>query len=180
MKFDSLDSDFVCTRLHQVPSNRILTKLTLRLHLRSLSVHCEFSRIVCVSLFSYQCSLCLSFRQLIYFITFISVYQELFSFFEASFFETVFEVMCRSSRRLAYIITSSTACQQLFSVFLNFFVFLVLQNFLVKTCIFFCQEPDGIRMIIFSPFFSAAVNTGICFLRRACTTGYVSNTFPST
>ena len=81
MKFDSLDSDFVCTRLHQVPSNRILTKLALRLHSRSLSVHCEFSRIVCVSLFSYQCSLCLSLRQLIYFITFISVCQELFSFF---------------------------------------------------------------------------------------------------
>ena len=82
MKFDSLDSDFVCTRLHQVPSNRILTKLTLRLHLRSLSVHCEFSRIVCVSLFSYQCSLCLSLRQLVYFITFISACQVLFlSFF---------------------------------------------------------------------------------------------------
>ena len=86
MKFDSLDSDFVCTHLHQVPSNRILTKLTLRLHLRSLSVHCEFSRIVCVSLFSYQCSLCLSFRQLIQFITFISVCQELFSFFWSKFF----------------------------------------------------------------------------------------------
>ena len=86
MKFDSLDSGFVCTRLHQVPSNRILTKLTLRLHLRSLSVHCEFSRIVCVSLFSYQCSLCPSLRQLIHFITFISVCQELFSFFWSKFF----------------------------------------------------------------------------------------------
>ena len=62
MKFDSLDSSFVCTRFHQVPSNRILTKLTLRFHSCSLSVHCEFSRIVCVSLFSYQGSLfvCLS------------------------------------------------------------------------------------------------------------------------
>ena len=121
MKFDSLDSDFVCTRLHQVPSNRILTKLTLRLHLRSLSVHCEFSRIVCVSLFSYQCSLYLSFRQLIYFITFISVCQELFSFFEASFFETVFEVMCRSSKRLVYPITMFFVCQQLFFLFLKLF-----------------------------------------------------------
>ena len=121
MKFDSLDSDLVCTRLHQVPSNRILTKLTLRLHLRSLSVHCEFSRIVCVSLFSYQCSLCLSFRQLIYFITFISVCQELFSFFEASFFETVFEVMCRSSKRLVYPITMFFVCQQLFFLFLKLF-----------------------------------------------------------
>ena len=62
MKFDSLDSSFVCTRFHQVPSNRILTKLALRFHSCSLSVHCEFSRIVCVSLFSYQGSLfvCLS------------------------------------------------------------------------------------------------------------------------
>ena len=57
MKFDSLDSDFVYTRLHQVPSNRILTKLAFRLYSCSLSVHCEFSRIVCVSLFSYQGSL---------------------------------------------------------------------------------------------------------------------------
>ena len=57
MKFDSLDSNFACARFHQVPSNRILTKLTLRFHLCSLSVHCEFSRIVCVSLFSYQGSL---------------------------------------------------------------------------------------------------------------------------
>ena len=121
MKFDSLDSDFVCTHLHQVPSNRILTKLTLRLHLRSLSVHCEFSRIVCVSLFSYQCSLCLSFRQLIYFITFISVCQEPFSFFEASFFETVFEVMCRSSKRLVYPITMFFVCQQLFFLFSKLF-----------------------------------------------------------
>ena len=57
MKFDSLDSNFACARFHQVPSNRILTKLTLRFHSCSLSVHCEFSRIVCVSLFSYQGSL---------------------------------------------------------------------------------------------------------------------------
>ena len=54
MKFDSLDPNFACARFHQVPSNRILTKLTLRFHSCSLSVHCEFSRIVCVSLFSYQ------------------------------------------------------------------------------------------------------------------------------
>ena len=132
-------------------------------HCLVINVHC-----VCLSDSSYSLSR-----------SFLFV-KNFFHFFEASFFETVFEVMCRSSRRLAYIITSSTACQQLFSVFLNFFVFLVLQNFLVKICIFFCQEPDGIRMIIFPPFFSAAVNTGICFLRRACTTGYVSNTFPST
>ena len=57
MKFDSLDSNFAYARFHQVPSNRILTKLALRFHSCSLSVHCEFSRIVCVSLFSYQGSL---------------------------------------------------------------------------------------------------------------------------
>ena len=38
----------------------------------------EFSRIVCVSLFSYQGSLFVVLRQLIYFITVISVCQELF------------------------------------------------------------------------------------------------------
>ena len=54
MKFDSLDSNFAYACFHQVPSNRILTKLALRFHSCSLSVHCEFSRIVCVSLFSYQ------------------------------------------------------------------------------------------------------------------------------
>ena len=92
MKFDSLDSNFACARFHQVPSNRILTKLTLRFHSCSLSVHCEFSRIVCVSLFSYQGLFCLSLRQLVYFITFISACQVLFS----SFFEAFLMFVCRS------------------------------------------------------------------------------------
>ena len=49
-----------------------------------LNLKRNFSRIVCVSLFSYQGLLCLSLRQLVYFITFISACQVLFSsFFEA-------------------------------------------------------------------------------------------------
>ena len=41
----------------------------------------EFSRIVCVSLFSYQGLLCLSLRQLVYFISFSTACQELFLIF---------------------------------------------------------------------------------------------------
>ena len=48
----------------------------------------EFSRIVCVSLFSYQGSLFAVLRQLVYFITFIIACQVLFS----SFFEAFFDV----------------------------------------------------------------------------------------
>ena len=48
----------------------------------------EFSRIVCVSLFSYQGSYLLSLRQLVYFITFISACQVLFS----SFFRGILDV----------------------------------------------------------------------------------------
>ena len=116
MKFDSLDSSFAYTRFHQVPSNRILTKLVLRFRSYSSSVHCEFSRIVCVSLFSYQGSLFLTvFRQLVYFIIFINVCQALFSSFLRHFL-----MICRLFRRLVYSITSSIPCQQLFCFYQNF------------------------------------------------------------
>ena len=52
----------------------------------------EFSRIVCVSLFSYQGSLLSSLRQLVYFITFTSACQVLF----LSFFRGVLMFVCRS------------------------------------------------------------------------------------
>ena len=42
----------------------------------------EFSRIVCVSLFSYQGSLLAALRQLVYFISFSTICQELFNFFQ--------------------------------------------------------------------------------------------------
>ena len=45
----------------------------------------KFSRIVCVSLFSYQGLLCLSLRQLIYFISSLFVCQALFKFFSNIF-----------------------------------------------------------------------------------------------
>ena len=47
----------------------------------------EFSRIVCVSLFSYQGSYSPSLRHLVYFITFISACQVLFSSFFRGFFD---------------------------------------------------------------------------------------------
>ena len=79
MKSDSLDSSFVSTRFHQVPSNRIFTKLTLRFHLRSLSVHCEFfENRMC---FTVQLSMFFAYRslkQLIYNTKSFSTCQELF------------------------------------------------------------------------------------------------------
>ena len=82
----------------------------------------EFSRIVCVSLFSYQGSLFLSLRQLIYFITSVFVCQELFS----SFFK-LFKMLSVCLRRLVYVITLLCVCQQLFYLFSKFFK-LFLQN----------------------------------------------------
>ena len=121
MKFDSLDSDFVCTRLHQVPSNRILTKLTLRLHLRSLSVHCEFSRIVCVSLFSYQCSLFTALSSSSSIIP--NLFQLVKNFFKK--FLSFLRFACRSLKRLCYLITLISLCQQLFFVFSKLFKLLM-------------------------------------------------------
>ena len=66
-------------------------------------------------------------------ITFISVCQELFSFFEASFFETVFEVICRSSKRLVYPITMFFVCQQLFLLFLKHFELFIHQKQFLAT-----------------------------------------------
>ncbi len=109
MKFDSLDSNFACARFHQVPSNRILTKLTLRFHLCSLSVHCEFSRIVCVSLFSYQGSLSFD-SSFILSLSFPFVK----NFFK--FFQTFLNDFCDSSlhQQLVYFITFISECQALF------------------------------------------------------------------
>ena len=45
----------------------------------------EFSRIVCVSLFSYQGSLLTALRQLVYCISFLTICQELFRLFSKSF-----------------------------------------------------------------------------------------------
>ena len=94
MKFDSLDSNFAYARFHQVPSNRILTKLTLRFRSCSLSVHCEFSRIVCVSLFSYQgCLSCDSFAILTCCLLFVkNFFNKFFKLLQHLFFSTAFRV----------------------------------------------------------------------------------------
>ena len=57
----------------------------------------EFSRIVCVSLFSYQGSLLTILRQLVYFISFPTVCQELFQLFQNFFIQ---EVLKRRRRDL--------------------------------------------------------------------------------
>ena len=98
MKFDSLDSNFAYARFHQVPSNRILTKLALRFHSCSLSVHCEFSRIVCVSLFSYQGSLSFD-SSFILSLSFLFV-KNFFKFFQN--FLMTFVIRCLSATRLLY------------------------------------------------------------------------------
>ena len=117
MKFDSLDSNFACARFHQVPSNRILTKLTLRFHSCSLSVHCEFSRIVCVSLFSYQGSLSVCLSDSSFTLSHSSVLVKYF--FQV--FSKLFWCLCVALRRLVYSITSSPDCQQLFLLFSKHF-----------------------------------------------------------
>ena len=73
-------------------------------HCLVINVHC-----VCLSDSSYSLSH-----------SFLFV-KNFFHFFEASFFETVFEVMCRSSKRLVYPITMFFVCQQLFFLFFKLF-----------------------------------------------------------
>ena len=51
----------------------------------------EFSRIVCVSLFSYQGSSLTILRQLVYFISFSTICQELFLTFFKTFYPRSFE-----------------------------------------------------------------------------------------
>ena len=72
----------------------------------------EFSRIVCVSLFSYQCSLFFTVsRQLIYFTTSSFVCQELFWSFSNFFSKMKF---CHPCWRLDYFIIDKSDCQQVF------------------------------------------------------------------
>ena len=122
MKFDSLDSSFVSTRFHQVPSNRILTKLTLRFHLRSLSVHCEiFENRMC---FTVQLSMFFAYRslkQLIYNTKSFSTCQELF----LKSFWSFLNWPVASPKRLCYLITLISLCQQLFFVFSKLFKLLM-------------------------------------------------------
>ena len=79
MKSDSLDSAFAYARLHQVPSDRTRTKFA---PLIKCSVCKEFSRIVCVSLFSYQ-GFCLrdSFYNLSHLQDFVNNFFQVFSTF---------------------------------------------------------------------------------------------------
>ena len=80
----------------------------------------KFSRIVCVSLFSYQCSLCRlsnSSYRLSHSFLFVK------NFFKS--FQNFFEVMHRSLKRLCYLITLISLCQQLFFVFSKLFKLLM-------------------------------------------------------
>ena len=84
---------------------------------RSLNVK-KFSRIVCVSLFSYQGFFVLSLRQLVYFISSLFVCQVLFSSFFKHFWVKILLPLCW---RLGYFIISSVFCQLWISFFWNSF-----------------------------------------------------------
>ena len=97
--------------------NRTLNKLSFASS--SDRIVKEFSRIVCVSLFSYQCSLLLTVsRQLIYFTTSSFVCQQLFW----SFSNSLKMKFCHPCWRLDYFIISSYICQHLFYLFFASFL----------------------------------------------------------
>ena len=62
----------------------------------------EFSRIVCVSLFSYQGSLFVVLRQLVYFITVAFVCQQLFKFFQNFFNKLRYPLLISNSFTLSH------------------------------------------------------------------------------
>ena len=107
----------------------------------------KFSRIVCVSLFSYQgCFAVISLRQLIYFIISLSPCQELFS--------KVFEIFSRYSKmfvsvvlfqRLIYFIISSVDCQQLFWIIWNLIYYSVFQEQFLATAslLYHCRKETS-------------------------------------
>ncbi len=113
-----------------------------------LKIKCkEFSRIVCVSLFSYQGSLFLSRWQLVYFITSVFVCQELFSSFLKIKCKEFSRIVCVSlfsyqgslflSRwQLVYFITSVFVCQELFSSFFKLFLMLFFVNLCLADSLF--------------------------------------------
>ena len=77
----------------------------------------EFSRIVCVSLFSYQGSLLVCLSDSSFTLSHSSVPVK---YFFQVFFK-VFWCLCAALRRLVYSITYSFLCQQLFSLFSKLF-----------------------------------------------------------
>ena len=101
----------------------------------------KFSRIVCVSLFSYQGFFVLSLRQLVYFISSLFVCQVLFS----SFFKHFWVKILLSFRwRLGYFIISSVFCQLLFYFFWN----MISLSFSQKQ--FVSNNSDRIASFLFS------------------------------
>ena len=108
----------------------------------------EFSRIVCVSLFSYQGSLFLTaFRQLVHFIIFINVCQALFS----SFFETFsYDLsLVQATCPLYHIINSLSTT---FFVFSKLFKLCVQKNQFFVTAQLEYHVPTGLSTL-FSSFF---------------------------
>ena len=157
MKFDSLDSNFACARFHQVPSNRILTKLTLRFHLCSLSVHCEFSRIVCVSLFSYQgCLSVISLRQPFYFIISFKSCQALFSkVFKIFRILSKVVCFCRSVQATWLLYHKFSHLSTVNSNFLKTILFFSISEAIPCDSLFTIPLPQGIVKHFFtnSPYF---------------------------
>ena len=108
---------FYCFWFIQPFSNNEVRFLQTEPHSHLSMLMCkEFSRIVCVSLFSYQG--CLSLRQLIHYIMLFLTCQELF----LSFFQIIFFNMFAVHQQLVYFIIRIRVCQELFYLFLHFFV----------------------------------------------------------
>ena len=107
----------------------------------------KFSRIVCVSLFSYQgCLSVISFRQPVYFIISFRSCQALFQkFFKSSRSCIKLFVSVVLFKRLGYFIISSVICQQLIWIFWKLFYFSVFQKqFLATACLLYhCRKESS-------------------------------------
>ncbi len=107
----------------------------------------KFSRIVCVSLFSYQgCFAVISLRQLIYFIISFRSCQALFQKFlrfSRSCLKLFVSVVL--FKRLDYFIINSVICQQLIWIFWKLFYFSVFQKqFLATACLLYhCRKESS-------------------------------------
>ena len=105
----------------------------------------KFSRIVCVSLFSYQgCSAVISFRQPVYFIISFRSCQELFSKVFQIFKSCIkLFVSVVLFKRLDYFTISSVDCQQLIWIFWKFIYFSVFQKqFLATACLLYHRRKE--------------------------------------
>ena len=87
----------------------------------SLLVLLNLSRLFHCSVINVLCFVAVSFkRQLIYYITFKLICQQLFSFSKEVFQKFFFHLVISQTRQLWYLIISNLVCQQLFKKYLLF------------------------------------------------------------